>query len=64
MKPIEVLAPVASAPFQLALATVTLYPLCVQVPLQPLATCWSPGKAKARAQLMLSWIPASAGMTA
>jgi hypothetical protein len=50
VKPIDTLAPVASAPFQLSLATVTFAPLWVQVPLQPLVTCWPLGKGKASVQ--------------
>jgi hypothetical protein len=38
LKPIEVLPPVASAPFQLSLVTVTFSPDCDQVPFQPLVT--------------------------
>jgi hypothetical protein len=32
----------ASEPFQLALVTVTAWPLCDQLPLQPWASAWFP----------------------
>lgn len=40
VNPIVVLAPVARAPFQLSLATVTFWPFCVYVPSQPLLITW------------------------
>jgi len=40
--PIEVEAPVASAPFQLALVTVTVSPDWDQFPDQPWVSCWLP----------------------
>jgi hypothetical protein len=51
LKPIEVDAPVASAPFQLMLAAVTLAPDCAQVALQPWVTdCPAAGKSKPSVQ--------------
>jgi hypothetical protein len=42
LAPIDVEAPSARAPFQLALVTVTSCPDCDQVPFQPWLRCWSP----------------------
>jgi hypothetical protein len=57
LNPIEVLAPAASAPFQLSLVTVTCVPLCVQVPFHPLATCWPSAKLKTSVQLVIAVVP-------
>ena len=46
VKPRVTELPVPSVPFQLELVTVTFWPLCDQVPFQPLLTFWLPGKAK------------------
>jgi len=42
LAPICTLPLVASEPFQDALVTVTLCPVCDQVPFQPWASCWLP----------------------
>jgi hypothetical protein len=57
LNPIEVLPPAASEPFQLSLVTVTCSPLCVQMPSQPLLTCWLPGKLKPSVQLVIAAAP-------
>jgi hypothetical protein len=57
LKPIGVLAPGASEPFQLSLVTVTCSPLCVQVPSHPLVTCWLPENVKPSVQLVIAVAP-------
>lgn len=57
LKPIGVLAPAASEPFQLSLVTVTCSPLCVQVPSHPLVTCWLPENVKTSVQLVIAVDP-------
>lgn len=57
LKPIGVLPPGASEPFQLSLVTVTCSPLCVQVPSQPLVTCWFPENVKPSVQLVIAVAP-------
>lgn len=57
LKPIGVLAPGASEPFQLALVTVTCSLFCVQVPSHPLVTCWSPENVKTSVQLVIAVAP-------
>jgi hypothetical protein len=52
--PMPVDAPVASAPFQLRLATATDLPLCVQVPSQPLEIVSAPAYAYCRFQLVIA----------
>jgi hypothetical protein len=54
LNPMFVLAPVASAPFQLSLVTVTFSPDWDQVPSQPLVTCWPPGNVNASVQLVIA----------
>ena len=46
LKPTVVVPPAAREPFQLALVTVTVSPLCDQVPFHPWVTCWLPGNVK------------------
>jgi hypothetical protein len=59
LKPIGVLAPGASEPFQLSLVTVTcsLPCGCVQVPSHPLVTCWLPENVKTSVQLVIAVAP-------
>jgi len=59
LKPIGVLAPGASEPFQLSLVTVTcsLPCVCVQVPSHPLVTCWLPENVKTSVQLVIAVAP-------
>jgi hypothetical protein len=54
LNPIVALPPVARAPFQLSLVTVTFSPDWDQVPFQPLDTCWLPGNVNARVQLVIA----------
>src|SRR5215472_17050442 len=54
LKPMLVDPLVARLAFQPASWTVTFAPLCVQVPLQPLATVWPPEKLKASTQPLMA----------
>jgi hypothetical protein len=57
LKPIWVLDPGGSVPFQLKLTALTLAPLWVQVALQPWEICWLPGKANRSVQLLRVVVP-------